>query len=187
MLFLSMQPRFTAALIEGDKTVELRRTRMHAPPGSQVLLYSSSPVRAVVATAVLERIDTHPVDDLWVRAGPDAAVTKDEFDTYFAGTSDGFGLHLRAITALQRPVPLHELRECLGVEPPQSFRYLTRTQVNVLLVGATPEESRAPKAPWALSSAPAALLCRLSDALTPARCAGEDFLRRLHRVLKPFA
>ena len=132
VLLLSIRPRFTDALVSGEKSVELRRSRMQAASGCQVLLYSSSPVKAVVATAVLDWIDCRDPEDLWSRSGAGTAVTKAEFDAYFAGTDRAYGLHLRDVTGLGAPVSLRHLREVLGVEPPQSFRYLSRAQVDCL-------------------------------------------------------
>ena len=146
VLLLSIQPRFTDALVSGQKSVELRRSRMQAAPGCQVLLYSSSPVKALVATAVLERIDCRDPEDLWSRSGAVTAVTKAEFDAYFAGAERAYGLHLRDIASLRAPVSLRDLREGLGVEPPQSFRYLSRAQVDLLLPGVAPSGPPAPVA-----------------------------------------
>jgi predicted transcriptional regulator len=147
ILLLSIQPRFTAAIISGEKTVELRRSRMQATPGSQVLLYSSSPVKAVVATAVLERIDSNGPEELWSISGAVTAVTKAEFDEYFAGAKNAYGLHLRNVTSLTEPISLRALRDSLGVEPPQSFRYLTRAQVDSLLPRMVPSSRATPLSP----------------------------------------
>ncbi len=169
ILFLSIRPRFTEAIMAGEKTVELRRSRMQATPGSQVLLYSSSPVKAIVATAVLERIDSHGPEELWSRSGAVSAVTKAEFDQYFAGAARAYGLHLHGITSLPQPISLRELRDALGVDPPQSFRYLTRAQVDKLLprrvASSRPSQHLLPRLPAfvLLSARP---LLRVLDALT---------------------
>jgi predicted transcriptional regulator len=146
ILFLSIRPRFTDAIMSGEKTVELRRSRMQATPGSQVLLYSSSPVKAVVATAVLERILAHGPEEMWSCFGAVSAVTKVEFDRYFAGAERAYGLHLHNVTSLPEPISLRELRDGLGVEPPQSFRYLTRAQVDSLLPRAAASSTPSPHA-----------------------------------------
>ena len=52
-LFISVKPRYANAILEGIKTVELRRTRPNLPDGSLVILYSSTPTRAVVGWAHL--------------------------------------------------------------------------------------------------------------------------------------
>jgi predicted transcriptional regulator len=153
VLLLSIQPRFTDALVSGRKSVELRRSRMQATPGCQVVIYSSSPVKAVVATAVLEAIDCRDPEDLWSRSGPVTAVTKAEFDAYFSGAERAYGLHLRDIASLKTPVSLRNLREGLGVEPPQSFRYLSRKQAELLLAAVAPAGLPAPDA---ISGAPGA-------------------------------
>ncbi len=162
---LSIQPRFTDALVSGQKSVELRRSRMLAAPGCQVLLYSSSPVKAVVATAVLERIDCRDPEELWSRSGTVTAVTKAEFDAYFAGAERAYGLHLRDIASLKMPVSLRYLRQGLGVEPPQSFRYLSRAQVDSLLPGPAPSGPPAPVATSRASGASFAWVLPLSRPL----------------------
>lgn len=174
ILFLSVRPRFTEAIMAGGKTVELRRSKMQATPGSQVLLYSSSPVKAVVATAVLGRIDAHGPEELWSRSGAVSAVTKAEFDEYFTGAERAYGLHLHNITSLPSPISLRELRDGLGVEPPQSFRYLTRTQVDWLLTHAAASGGKPP--PLSMHQVPGLVLrsarplLRVLDALaSPAR------------------
>jgi predicted transcriptional regulator len=146
VLLLSVRPRFAEAIMAGTKTVELRRTRMHAPVGSRVVLYSSSPVRAVIGTAVLDRIESEHPAALWLGVGAGSAVTKSEFDAYFHGADSGHGLHLREVDALTTPVSLQDLRRRVGVEPPQSFRYLSAPQTRALLAentGSPPRPGRA--------------------------------------------
>lgn len=129
---LSIRPRFAEAILRGDKTVELRRTRMHARAGTLVVLYSSSPTRSVLGTAVLgEIIEAHPTE-LWPRVRNDAGVTQLEFDQYFANADRGYGLRLRDAVPLATPTPLHRIRANAGLEPPQSFRYVTRSQADML-------------------------------------------------------
>lgn len=178
----------------GEKTVELRRSRMQASPGSRVLLYSSSPVKAVVATAVLERIDAHGPEELWSRSGAVSAVTKAEFDEYFAGSDQAYGLHLRNITSLPKPITLRELREGLGVEPPQSFRYLTRAQVESLLPSAKPTSRPPPLSsphlpgsrPWWPRPLPGMLLELAASAL-PVKAIRRlcGLIGRRHRGIEP--
>jgi predicted transcriptional regulator len=132
VLLLSVKPRFADAILSRQKTVELRRTRVTAPVGSQVLLYSSSPIKCVVGTAMVSAIEERTPGDLWHRTHGRIAVDRGEFDEYFAGAARSFALHLSNATALPTPITLSELRSRVGVEPPQSFRYLTRSQADAL-------------------------------------------------------
>lgn len=120
------------AIMDGTKTVELRRTRMHVQTGATVLLYSSSPTRAVMATAILEGIEEGTPRSLWSRFKKSIGVTRRELDDYFVGTDHGFALKLRDVRVLDAPFPLADMRCRAGLEPPQSFRYVSPEQVALL-------------------------------------------------------
>ncbi|MFH5230224.1 ASCH domain-containing protein [Antrihabitans spumae] len=122
-LLVSVRPRYAEAILRGSKTIELRRTKPKVNPGTLVVLYSSSPVKAVVGWAIIETvIEASPVD-MWKYARSAAAIATKDYYSYFAGAERAFGLVLRGVTPATTPVPLRSLRE-LGVEPPQSWRYL---------------------------------------------------------------
>jgi predicted transcriptional regulator len=129
---LSIRPRFAEAILRGDKTVELRRTRIHAHAGTLVVLYSSSPTRSVLGTAVLDEIIEAQPTELWPRVKDDAGVTQIEFDQYYENAARGYGLRLRDAVPLATPTSLHSIRANAGLEPPQSFRYVNRFQVEQL-------------------------------------------------------
>ncbi len=129
-VMLSIRPRYAEAIIRGDKTIELRRTRIHATAGTLVVLYSSSPTRSVLGTAVLDEIIEAQPAELWPRVKDEAGVTQVEFDRYFENAARGYGLRLRDAVALATPTPLHSIRANAGLEPPQSFRYVTRSQAD---------------------------------------------------------
>lgn len=129
-MLLSVRPNYVEALLNGSKTVELRRTRMRLEPGSKILIYSSSPSRQLVAEASLSHIEENEPAALWEQIGELAGVTRAEYDAYFAGASRAFGLHLRSATPLATPVTLASLRKLLGSAPPQSFRYLTAIEAD---------------------------------------------------------
>ena len=50
VLMLSVRPRFARALLAGTKTAEIRRRFPDVPVGTTVVLYSSSPERALLGT-----------------------------------------------------------------------------------------------------------------------------------------
>lgn len=129
---LSLRPRFADAILNGDKSVELRRTRLAAAPGVLFILYASAPVSAVVGTATLAYSETDSPDRIWTRHGRRAGVTRAEFDTYFAGASFATALVVALPARLPRPATLDELRRLSGFRPPQSYRYLTDDDPQIL-------------------------------------------------------
>src|SRR5690348_16037028 len=68
-LFISVKPRYANAILEGTKTVELRRTRPNLPDGSLVILYSSTPTRAVVGWAQLTAVRVGTPLEIWNKYG----------------------------------------------------------------------------------------------------------------------
>lgn len=123
MVLLSIHPRHANAILTGTKTVELRRRPPAAAPGTLVLIYSTTPVRAVVGWAEIRDVVAGAPDALWDSHGALAEVSEDEFEAYFAGRELAFGLELSTVEAADQPVSLQVLRE-FGLDAPQSWRYV---------------------------------------------------------------
>ena len=124
VLLLSLRPRFAEAILGGSKTVELRRRPVAAGAGTRVVLYSSAPTMAIVGTAQLRTVDIAPPEQAWKRYRARLGLTKEEFDEYLEGADQAYLLQLTAISELDEPLHLHQLRKSGGFQPPQSFRYV---------------------------------------------------------------
>lgn len=123
---LSVRPQYSSKILEGKKTVELRRRfPVSAPRGTVAYIYSTSPIRAIVGCTEIENVIKLPVIELWKRFRKSAHITRADFDNYFAGINDGFALKIANPRSFSRPINLAELRNRFGFEPPQSFLYAT--------------------------------------------------------------
>lgn len=122
-LFISIKPQYANAILEGRKTVELRRTRPNLPDGSLVILYSSTPTRAVVGWAQLSGVREGTPLEIWNQYGHAAAIDEPEYDIYFDGTEQAFALELNGVVTAAQQVPLSVIRS-IGIQPPQSWRYV---------------------------------------------------------------
>jgi len=124
---LSIRPQYSDKILEGKKTVELRRRfPVSAPKGTLAYIYSTSPVRAMVGLADIKAVRRLPVQQLWVEFEKTAHIERDDFDRYFEGVDCGYALCFDRIRSFARPIPLSELRERFSFEPPQSFLYAKR-------------------------------------------------------------
>lgn len=129
MLFLSIQPRYVQAILDGRKSVELRKRVPRAEVGSQLAIYASMPTCAVVASAIIERIESAEPEQLWKNVRKLAAVTRAEFDDYFRNHALAVGIHFSQVKVFEKPITLVELREAWQTfHPPQQFRYLSLDQ-----------------------------------------------------------
>ncbi|ROP37212.1 ASCH domain-containing protein [Saccharothrix texasensis] len=131
-LLLSLRPRFAQAILDGTKTVELRRTRVSAPPGTLLVIYSSSPVMAVVGVATLADRDTASPATIWRRYRSQLGLSQAEFSDYFAGAEQATALSIAAPRTLPTPLTLARLRAHSAFQPPQSYRYIAPTDPSPL-------------------------------------------------------
>jgi predicted transcriptional regulator len=132
-LFISVRPQYAELLLSGEKRIELRRTAPDVQAGALVLIYASSPVCALVGTAIVEDITVGSPRTIWTQARDEAAVTRAVFDAYFEGATLAVAIALDEVKRLRRPVPLRELRAGRAwFSPPQSFRYLDPQQLGSL-------------------------------------------------------
>lgn len=124
---LSIKPAYSERILDGRKTVELRRRfPVSAPSGALAYIYSTSPVKAMVGTASIRDVLKLPVEQIWTEFENSVFIERNQFDKYFDGLDHGFALVFDDVRAFSRPLPLSELREKFGFEPPQSFLYAKR-------------------------------------------------------------
>ena len=138
-IILSIRPQYSEKIMDGSKTVELRRRfPMHISNRSLAYIYSTSPVRALVGTLEIEDVLKLPISVMWKQYGHYACIARADFDAYFSGLDEGFALEVGGVKPLPRSLGLTELRERFGFRPPQSFQYL-RQELETALWNESPE------------------------------------------------
>jgi predicted transcriptional regulator len=123
-----LRPQYAAAIIDGSKTVELRR-RFTNRPVVLALIYVSKTDKAITARAVVKKVEKLPVSSLWRIARDTAAVSRGEFDRYLHDIEIGYAITLGRIEMQRRPVTLTELLARFDLRPPQSFMFAPRSLV----------------------------------------------------------
>lgn len=133
-LLLSLRPRFAEAILDGAKRVELRRIRPRAAPGTPVLIYASTPRKALLGGCWVSGVVVAEPDEVWELHGHLTAVDRAEFDDYFTGAENAVAIQLTNPWTLDEPVELGELRaKWPGFHPPQSYRYINRVDVRAVV------------------------------------------------------
>jgi predicted transcriptional regulator len=126
-LLVSIRPQYVAKILDGQKTVELRRRFPESVNlGAKVYIYSTSPVRAVVGCAKIKEVQRLPIADIWKQHANAACVSRQEFYDYFSGTKFGFAILLGSVKAMRIHLTASELEAQFGIVPPQSYRYVTK-------------------------------------------------------------
>ena len=138
-VLLSIRPEFVRRILEGTKTVELRRTKF-ARPVSQLVIYATSPVKRIVAIATLDKIISKEPSELWKQLGEETGISEDLYFSYFEGCDMAVGLLLEHVAVFQYAFPPEEATPGLG--PPQSFRYLSEGEERAILSLGAPSDAR---------------------------------------------
>jgi predicted transcriptional regulator len=124
-VLVSVRPEYASKIFDGEKTVELRRKFPESPViGSVVLIYSSSPVSAIVGSAQIKAVRKLRVVQIWAQHGEEACISKKDFDSYFRGLTHGFAILLTNARLLKEQIGIVELQQQFGIAPPQSYRYV---------------------------------------------------------------
>ncbi|MCB8043273.1 ASCH domain-containing protein [Microbacterium oxydans] len=84
-LFLSIKPRYARSILEGRKTIEVRRKFPDLPAGTTIVLYSSSPERAIVGTVRLKQASKLPPDRVWELHSDAIDIAQDALGEYLEG------------------------------------------------------------------------------------------------------
>ena len=121
-LVMSIRPAYAARIFEGTKAVELRRTRPHIDGGDVVLVYASSPVKALIGAFAVGGIISEDVAGMWKRHSSKLGVSLAEYAAYFEGVDFAYGLRVAAQVSFT-PVSLESLRQSVGFRPPQSYMF----------------------------------------------------------------
>jgi predicted transcriptional regulator len=124
-VLMSIRSRHVRSIVAGTKTHELRRRIPRGAAGMRIFIYSSGEDRAVMAHAEVAAVDSGTPESIWSKYAHVLGVSRAEFDNYFAGVDVAYALHLGNVMRSRQPISLKELRSTYGLEPPQSWRYLT--------------------------------------------------------------
>jgi predicted transcriptional regulator len=136
LLLLSVRPRFAAALLDGSKTVEVRRTPVRIEGGTVALVYSTSPQRELVGAVRVADVITRAPSTIWGRYGSSTGLRRAEYLEYLKGAQSATALLIDARCTFPTPVPLRHLRaRSVGFVVPQSYRFVAPVERACLLNG----------------------------------------------------
>ena len=134
-IILSIQPKYSKLVFSGKKTVELRKQcPRRIKEGVLVLLYVTSPVKALEGAFVVEKVLKAPLEELWESVKERLALSHAEFLEYYGESNEGVAVFFSKLWKLSNPVELCELRDSLtSFIPPQSFRYASSRERRYLV------------------------------------------------------
>jgi predicted transcriptional regulator len=127
---MAIQPGYAEAILAGVKTVELRK-RVLAPDIETVLVYETSPTKAIVGSFAVSGIEVASPEVIWARHWRQAEISRKAFDHYYTGASIAVAISLTCSRRFSYAVGLAQLNPRPAV--PQSFNYLSAEIVEELI------------------------------------------------------
>lgn len=138
ILLLSIKPEYASKILTREKTIELRRVRTRLGSGDLVLLYVSSPEKALVAYFEVEKVIVfenlqNKINTFWNEVKEKAAIEQGKFYKYYKGASLGVGIFIKEVYIFPHKLELERLRKKLpDLKPPQSYRYLKEYELEAV-------------------------------------------------------
>lgn len=131
-IVLSIKPQFTNLILNGQKAIEMRtKIGKEFVSSAKVIIYSSSPIKAIVAIAKIEtiqHINKREVTDYHLEK---VCISKKNFDEYMQNRENCFLIKLSKVQKLKNPISLAELRK-LDFTVPQSFCYASKELISLV-------------------------------------------------------
>ncbi|HBD06465.1 MAG TPA: hypothetical protein DCY93_03540 [Firmicutes bacterium] len=119
-IIISINPEHVKNIINGSKKFEYR-TKACKFDVNKIIIYETVPVKKIVAEAEIEEVLMLPPEELWNQTKDKSGITKEFFDSYFAGREKAYAYRLGKIKVYEHPKELIEF----GLKTaPQSFVYI---------------------------------------------------------------
>ncbi len=123
-ILFSIQPAYAEQILNGQKTVELRRRFTDAPlSGSRAFFYATSPASAIVGYADIQSVRRMEIEGIWNEYHQAIGIDRTAFERYFAGAKSGYAIVLEHAARFDVALALADLRRKIQFTPPQSFCY----------------------------------------------------------------
>lgn len=139
-ILLSVKPKYADLITAGTKLVELRRSWPSQQVG-MIAIYSTSPVKSIVAIVDVEEIVKASPSRIWTYARDyGGGLTKGELKEYLSGKKEGYAVLLKNVRVFSKPINPTKVIE--DFTAPQGFRYLAEKELQKLLKELNPETKK---------------------------------------------
>lgn len=121
-VLISLKSEYVNKIFSGEKTIELRRRKMHLQIGTTVWIYETMPKGAIVGSFSIKNMCFLAPSTIWKKYHSEIGVARNELFNYFDGLEKGFLIQFEDVKRLKKPVSLECLRSIKPTfQPPQFF------------------------------------------------------------------
>lgn len=129
---ISIHPGYANAILDGTKTIELRRRIPELAAGTRLWIYATRPTAAVVGFAIISNVNRAHPRTIWRKHKDGAGVDHASFVEYFQGAQEAVAILLAGVKRVG-PITIDELREIRDrFHPPQVLLHLSDAEAKAL-------------------------------------------------------
>lgn len=133
-ILISIHPEHVRNILQGTKTVELRRANLHLEAGETLWIYTTAPDSIVEVVAKIGEVTRATPSQVWRQYGKSVRMDKAAFNSYADSRAHITAIKLLDVCKLDNPCTLADLRKASRkFHPPQGAIYIT-TQTPLLKV-----------------------------------------------------
>lgn len=129
-IILSIKPKYADLILAGSKTVEFRRA-WAAEKVDTIAIYASSPTQKLVGIVQVSEVVRAKPTTLWSYCSKrGGGLSRAELLAYLHGKESGLAVLLNSVKKFRQGIdPTKVIKD---FSPPQSFRYMTATEMRKL-------------------------------------------------------
>lgn len=126
-VLISIHPRYVDLISSGKKKIEFRK-RKFSRKIKRFVIYSTAPVSKIVGFFDVDSIECATPQKLWDEYASVGGIARKDFFDYYENTSTAVGIRIKKYTPFANAFDI----SFLNTVPPQSYRYLTDEEFNLM-------------------------------------------------------
>lgn len=129
-VLMSIKPKYVSEILNGSKLYEFRKAVFDHNDVEKVVIYSSSPVKRIVAEFSIKNILSDSPESIWDICKDYAGIDESSFMEYFSDKEKAFSIAIDGLTIYDTPINPYE--KIKGFRPPQSYMFVNTKLDNLL-------------------------------------------------------
>lgn len=123
-LFLSIKKEYVNRIFEGKKQIELRKSRPNVTAGDCIIIYCTSPIKAIVGLATILDIISENPERMWQLYSKRLGISRSDYFRYYNNSSKAIGIILGEVQKLDDHICLSLIKQQIPTfTPPQTYKY----------------------------------------------------------------
>ena len=123
-LFLSVKQEYAERILDGTKTIELRKSKPNVAPGDCMIIYCTSPIKAIVGLATIQEVIIHSPEKMWKLYSETLGIERGDYLNYYGNSEKAVGIVLDQVVKLSNKINLDAIKKQLPTfTPPQTYKY----------------------------------------------------------------